>query len=280
MDRWSDHSSKASEHRHCGASTKATTIPFHEVERGFEVAKKTLRRNLFSAVTPSKIPDMVYKQLVSLITRGHLKPGEKLPSERAMAMQLGVSRQSIREAIYRATTAGLMEVRQGEGTFIISSFKGNLRQPLSILLTEQAEKVFEFLEIRKLIEGWCAERASEAATPADLKKMQGILRKMEKVKPPESAWEKADLDFHSCIAAATHNVLALHVMEGLKDSFHTYFRVKKYNAKPERKYALLRHHRGILEAIRQKDPKKARKKITEHLDYVEKMITEDIIGKR
>jgi GntR family transcriptional repressor for pyruvate dehydrogenase complex len=173
-----------------------------------------------------------------------------------------------------------MEVRQGEGTFIISSFKGNLRQPLSILLTEQAEKVFEFLEIRKLIEGWCAERASEAATAADLKKMQGVLKKMEKVNPSESVWERADLDFHSFIAAATHNVLAMHVMEGLKDSFHTYFRVKKYHTKPERKDLLLEQHRGILEAIRQKEPKKARKKVMEHLDYVEKMITEDIIGKR
>lgn len=242
--------------------------------------KSTRQKTLFSAVTPSKIPDMVYKQLVSLITKGHLKPGEKLPSERAMAQELGVSRQSIREAIYRATTAGLMEVRQGEGAFIISSFKGNLRQPLSILLEEEAEKVFEFLEIRKLIEGWCAERACHAATPADLKKMQNILKKMEKVKPAQSAWEKADLDFHSSIAVSTHNVLAMHVMEGLKDSFHTYFRVKKYSTKPERKDALLGQHRAILEAIREKEPKRARKKIMEHLDYVEKMITEDILGKR
>ena len=242
--------------------------------------KTTRPKNLFSAVTPRKIPEMVYKQLVSLITKGHLRPGEKLPSERTMATELGVSRQSIREAIYRATTAGLIEVRQGEGTFILSSFKGNMRAPLSILLTEQAEKVFEFLEIRKLIECWCAERAAEAATPADLKTMQGLVKKMEKVKPAESAWEKADLEFHSFIAAATHNVLAMHVMEGLKDSFDTYFRVKKFSTKPERKDALLGQHRRILDAIRQRDPKKARRKIVEHLDYVEKMINEDIIGKR
>ena len=245
-----------------------------------KVRKKTRPRNLFSTVTPRKIPDMVYKQLVSLITRGHLKPGEKLPSERAMALDLGVSRQSIREAIYRASTAGLLEVRQGEGTFILSSFKGSLRQPLSILLTEQAEKVFEFLEIRKLIEGWCAERASEAATPADLRKMERVLKKMERAMPAESVWEKADLEFHSFIAAATHNVLAMHVMEGLKDSFQTYFRVKKFSTKPERKDVLLGQNRRILEAIRQKEPRKARKKIMEHLDYVEEMIAEDIIGRR
>jgi GntR family transcriptional repressor for pyruvate dehydrogenase complex len=235
------------------------------------------QRSLFSAVTPSKIPDAVYKQLVTLITRGHLRPGQRLPSERAMAEELGVSRQSIREGISRAKTAGLIEVRQGEGTFIISSLEGNLRQPLSILLEEQAEKVFEFLEIRKLIEAWCAERASKAATAADLKKMQEILKKMEKVKPPEPTWERADLDFHSSIAGATHNVIAMHVMEGLKDSFHTYFRVKKFTTRPERKDLLLKQHRAIFEAIRQKNPKEARKKIIEHLDYVEQMITEDLL---
>ena len=245
-----------------------------------KAVKSKRPKNLFSTVTPNKIPDMVYKQLVSLITRGHLRPGEKLPPERTMAVELGVSRQSIREAIYRATTVGLMEVRQGEGTFIISSLKGNLREPLSILIEEQAEKVFEFLEIRKLIEGWCAQRAAEAATPADLKKMNGILKKMERVKPAESAWEKADLDFHSSIAAATHNVLAMHVMEGLKDSFHTYFRIKKYTTRPERKDMLLKQHRDILEAIRKKEPKKAGKEMRVHLDYVERMITEDILRKR
>lgn len=242
--------------------------------------KPSRERNLFSAVTPRKIPDMVYKQLVSLITKGHLKPGEKLPSERAMALELGVSRQSIREALYRAATAGLIEVRQGEGAFILSSFKGSLRKPLSILLTEKAEKIFEFIEIRKVIEGWCAQRASVAAAPSDLKRLQSILKKMERVKPPERGWEKADLDFHSSLAAATHNVLAMHVMEGLKDSFRTYFRLKKYSTKPERKDVLLRQHKAIVEAIRQKNGKKAKKNILNHLDYVEKMINEDILGKR
>jgi GntR family transcriptional regulator, transcriptional repressor for pyruvate dehydrogenase complex len=245
--------------------------------RAGKPTKSVKPKNLFSAVTPSKIPDVVYKQLVSLIAKGHLRPGEKLPAERAMAQELGVSRQSIREAIYRAKTAGLIEVRQGEGTFVISSVKGDFKSPLSILLEEQAEKVFEFLEIRKPIEAWCAERASEAATPADLKRMQGILRKMERVKPPEPAWERADLDFHASVAAATHNVIAMHVMEGLKDSFRTYFRVKKFTTKPERKEVLLRQHKDIFEAIRQKNPKEARKKIIEHLDYVVGMITEDLI---
>jgi len=245
-----------------------------------KLEKSGNRKNLFSAVKPSNIPDAVYKQLVSLITRGQLKPGDRLPSERAMATDLGVSRQSIREAIYRAKTAGLVEVRQGGGAFVISSLKRSLSAPLSILLGDRASKVFEFLEIRKIIEVWCVERASEAATSADLRKMQGILKKMEVSNPPQREWEKMDLDFHSSIAAATHNIVAMHVMEGLKDSFRTYFRVKKFTTKPERKDVVIQQHMAVFEAIKKRNPKEAKKKILEHLAYVEKMISEDLLGKK
>jgi GntR family transcriptional regulator, transcriptional repressor for pyruvate dehydrogenase complex len=233
----------------------------------------------FSTVKQRKIPDIVYKQLVSLITSGHFKPGEKLPSERDMALELGVSRQSIREAIYRAKIEGLIEVKQGGGTFVISSIKETLRPPLSILLEEQVENIFKFLEIRKVIEGWCAEKASTTAKPADIKEMQAILSKMENAKLSDQRWEKADLSFHSAIAAATHNLIAMHVMEGLKDSFSEYFRVKKFRTKPERKDLLLKQHKALFKAIKERDPRKAREKMLEHLDYVDTIINTDLLGK-
>jgi GntR family transcriptional regulator, transcriptional repressor for pyruvate dehydrogenase complex len=233
-------------------------------------------KRLFSAVRPSKIPDILYKQLVSLITKGHIKPGERLPSERDLALELGVSRQSIREAVFRAKAAGLIEVRQGGGSFVISSLRGNLKPALSILLEEQAEKVFEFLEIRKLIETWCAEKAAVAAKSQDLKKMEGILKRMERGKPTTEGWEKADLDFHSSLAGATHNVIAMHIMEGLKESFHGYFRVKQFTTRTERKGLLLQQHKRIFDSIKRKNPRDARKKVLEHLDYVEEWIREEL----
>jgi GntR family transcriptional repressor for pyruvate dehydrogenase complex len=233
-------------------------------------------KRLFSSVTPSRIPDVLYRQLVSLITSGRIEPGERLPSERDMALELGVSRQSVREAIYRAKAAGLIEVRQGGGTFVISSLRGSLQPPLSLLLQGQAEKIFEFLEIRRLVEAWCAEKAARTANGPDLKRMQSILRRMEKVKPTTERWETADLDFHSTVAAATHNVIAMHIMEGLKESFHSYFKVKKFTPQTERKDLLLKQHRAIFEAIRRKNPREARKKALEHLDYVERWIAEAV----
>jgi GntR family transcriptional repressor for pyruvate dehydrogenase complex len=235
------------------------------------------QQNLFSTVTPRKIPDVVYKQLVSLISSGRLKPGEKLPSEREMATDMGISRQSIREAINKAKTVGLIEVRQGGGTVVVSSVGGQLKAPLAIILEEQAEKIFEFLDIRKLFEGWCAEKAAMAAKAADMRALQESLKRMERHEPGEAAWEKADLRFHSAIAAASHNVIAIHIMDGLKSSFNDYFKAKKFALGPERKDVLSQQHTGILAAIQQKNPQKAKARVTEHLEYVAEVIRRDFL---
>jgi GntR family transcriptional repressor for pyruvate dehydrogenase complex len=234
-------------------------------------------QNLFSTVTPRKIPDVVYQQLVSLIASGRLKPGEKLPSERDMAADMGVSRQSIREAINQARTVGLIEVRQGGSTVVVSSVKEHLKTPLAIILEEQGEKILEFLDVRKLFECWCAEKAAAAAKPADVRSMQALLRRMERLQPGEAAWEKADLSFHSAIAAASHNVIAIHIMEGLKASFNSYFKAKKFALGPECKELLHRQHQNVLLAIRQKNPPAAMDRMREHLEYVEDVIRRDFL---
>ncbi|MFZ2446046.1 MAG: FadR/GntR family transcriptional regulator [Syntrophobacteraceae bacterium] len=224
--------------------------------------------NLFFAVTPRKVSEGIYQQLVSLIASGRLKPGARLPSERTMALDLGVSRQSIREAIHRAVAQGLIEVRQGDGTFVISSVRESLKPALSIILEKQAERIFDFLEIRKVIEAWCAEKAALSAKASDIRKMRGLLKKMEGLEPGEAKWEKADLEFHSSIAAASHNLVAVHIMEGLKDSFNQYFRTKKFAIEVESKEMLTEQHRAIFEAIQNKDSNEARAKIHEHLEFV------------
>lgn len=231
---------------------------------------------LFSPIRTSKISDEVYKQLVSLISDGQLKPGEKLPSEREMASDLGISRQSIREALYRAEIMGLIEVRQGEGSFVLSSVGETLKPPLLVLLEEEAGRIFEFLEVRKLIEGWCAGKATAEATAEDLDRMAGIVERMAASTPGDSQWEDVDVEFHLSIAAATHNVIAIHIMEALKESFGSFFRFRKVLTRPEKKELLLRHHHEIYRAISQRDPSLAKRKVIDHLNYIEKKIREEM----
>jgi GntR family transcriptional repressor for pyruvate dehydrogenase complex len=235
------------------------------------------RAPLFSTVTPRKIPDVVYKQLVALIASGRLKPGEKLPSERDMALDMGVSRQSVREAIHQARTMGLIEVRHGGGSVVVSSVIEQLKTPLAVLLEEQAETIFEFLDIRTLFESWCAERAARSAKTADLRAMASHLKAMSRLEPGGAEWERSDLAFHAAVAAASHNLVAIHIMDGLKSSFTTYFKAKKFALGPERKDLLHSQHTGIYEAIRQHDAQAAGARMRAHLSYVEDVIRRDVL---
>ena len=229
-------------------------------------------KGVFSPIKTTKIPDEVYKQIVSLISRGEIRPSEKLPSEREISTELGVSRQSVREALYRAETMGLIEVRQGEGSFVRSSVSNNLKAPLEVIIGEQAERVFEFLEIRKLFEGWCAEKAATEANDEDLKKIKNILDRMKKLKTTDKQWEETDLAFHFAVVSAANHVIAIHIMEALKVNFTTFFDFRQILEKIDKKELLWQHHYDIYDAIKQKKPQAAKQKLVDHLNFMEKTI--------
>lgn len=240
------------------------------------MARNEQLNKLFSPIKTSKLSDEVYNQIVSLISRGKLKPGDKIPSERDLASDLGISRQSIREALNRAEVMGLIEVRQGEGSFILSSINKSLKPPLTIILEKEAERIFEFLEIRKLIEGWCAEKAATEATSEDLKNMQEILDKMKKFASKDKQWEELDLELHVSFAKATHNVIAVHMMEALKANFRPFFKFAKSMPRSEKIDVLWQHHYEIFAAIKQKNPEAAQKKAIDHLNFIEEKLKEDM----
>ena len=231
---------------------------------------------LFSRIKSSKLSDEVYNQIVLLISRGKLIPGDKIPSERELAADLGISRQSVREALNRAEIMGLIEVRQGEGSFILSSINKTFKPPLTIILEKEAERVFEFLEIRKLIEGWCAEKAASEATIEDLENMEEILAEMKKVVSKDKQWEVLDLKLHLSFAIATHNVVAVHMMEALKTNFRPFFKFTKSMPHSEKIDVIWQHHYEIFRAIKNRNPQAAKKKAIDHLKYIEEKLKKDM----
>lgn len=233
-------------------------------------------KNLFSPVKTSKKSDEAYNQLFSLISSGKLNPGDKIPSERELAAELRISRQSIREALNRAEVMGLIKVRQGEGSFILSSVKESLKPPLTLIIEKEAERIFEFLEIRKLVEGWCAEKAAVEATREDLQNMNEILKKMKQVVSKDKQWEELDLELHLSFAKATHNVIAVHIMEALKSNFGPFFKFTKTMPSSERMDVLWQHHYEIFRAIERREPQTAKLKVIAHLDFIKEKLTEDM----
>ena len=125
------------------------------------MTKSTHFSNPFAPIRKKKILDEVYDQLISLISNGKLRPREQLPPERVLARELKVSRQSIREALKKAESKGLITVRQGEGTFVRSAASEWMETPLLVMMAEEIERIYEFIEIRKLIEVWCASKSEK-----------------------------------------------------------------------------------------------------------------------
>lgn len=189
---------------------------------------------------------------------------------------MGISRQSIREALNRAEVMRLIEVRQGEGSFILSSVNESLKPPLTLIMEKEVERIFDFLEIRKLVEGWCAEKAAVEATADELENMQEILDKMKKVAAKDKQWEAMDLALHLSFAKATHNVIAVHIMEALKSNFRPFFKFTKSMPSSERIDVLWQHHYEIFSAIKQKDPVTAKKKVIAHLNFIEEKLKADM----
>ncbi|MEW5912701.1 MAG: FadR/GntR family transcriptional regulator [Thermodesulfobacteriota bacterium] len=229
-----------------------------------------INTGLFSSIKTSKVSEEVYRQLVSLIGSGKLKPGDQLPPERSLASELGVSRQSVREAIYKAEVMGLLQVRQGEGSFVLSSVGELLKPPLAVLLEAESEAVFDFLAMRKLLEGWCAERAALAATDEDLAEIKDVLDRMERTELTDKDWEHLDVEFHLSVAAASHNVVAVHIMEALKHNFDVFFNFRqRIKEVPDSAELIWQHHYDVYRAIADRDPRLARQKLEDHLNYIE-----------
>jgi len=227
-----------------------------------------------------KILDEVYDQLLSLISNGKLKPGERLPPERVLARDLKVSRQSIREALKRGESKGLVKVRQGEGTFILSAASHLIESPFLTLMTEEVEKIYEFIEIRKLIEVWCAKKAAEFITAKELKKMEKALSEMEKLIDSREILGKPDIDFHIAIAEASHNTLMVHMMTTIKQIFLSMFKISNFIRRPEKNKILIKQHQEIYEAIKNRNPELAGKKMERHLLFVESEWREEMNRQR
>ena len=152
---------------------------------------------------------------------------------------------------------------------------GSSRQPGSVREDSfLCDIVFEFLEIRKLFEGWCAEKAATAANDEDLTQIKHILDRMKKLKTTDKQWEETDLAFHFAIVSAANHVIAIHIMEALKVNFTTFFDFRQILEKIDKKELLWEHHYEIYDAIKQRKPQLAKQRLVDHLDFIEETIRE------
>jgi GntR family transcriptional repressor for pyruvate dehydrogenase complex len=231
----------------------------------------------FAPVKSGRKSDDVYAQIAEFIRAGRFAPGTKLPAERELAATFRTSRQTIREALYRAELNGLIEVRHGTGSFVAEHAPhapGELDLPLIELIRKEAHRIGEFFEIRRAIEGWCAARAAQAAPENVLADMKARLDAMRALDVTDEAWEKNDIAFHAALAAATGNPIAVKIMAILREGFSAFYRFKRFIPNREDQKLIWQHHADIYEGVKRRDGAAARAAIVAHMDFIEEKLAE------
>ena len=130
-------------------------------------------------MTAPRLADVVAREIEQRVLAGRLKPGDRLPSERDLSAQLGVSRASLREAIHKLAARGLLESRQGGGTFVTNRLDSGFGNPWEEILRDHPAVHEDMLEFRYMLEGRAAECAAQRATVADRERVRQCLAQLE-----------------------------------------------------------------------------------------------------
>jgi DNA-binding FadR family transcriptional regulator len=206
-------------------------------------------------------------QLSALIASGEFAVGQRLPSERELAAQLGVSRPSLREALIALELEGLVEVRVGAGIWVTAASGRDPETPVQ----QEGEGPFELLRARWLIEGEIAAMAAREAGDAELAIIRATLTEMERLEKKHQDFSAYDREFHVGIAASTRNGVIQAVVEDLWDRGRgaMWRLMEQHFQTPALQAASVSDHRAILEALVAHDPREARNAMRAHLKRVD-----------
>ncbi|HWP34539.1 MAG TPA: FCD domain-containing protein [Thermodesulfobacteriota bacterium] len=217
----------------------------------------------FRAPLASKrIREDVLAQIRHLIESGHLKRGDRLPTERELAESFMVSRASVREALRILEALGVIRCRPGEGTFVREHPADWLAGPLARLLVTPADAAAELLELRRLLEPELARLAAERAAPDDVRRLAAALDGQA----GGADGIESDRLFHRAVAAAAGNRVALRLVEtavGLLAELGA-----PAWTLPGSRDVVLAAHRRLVEAVRAGDGWAARQAMLDELDRI------------
>ncbi len=224
---------------------------------------------MLKPVNPKKISDQVFDQLRELITRGEIKPGDQLMTERELSSAMNVSRTSIRNAITRLVTIGLLENRQGQGTFVRTPDPQG-KNPLAAAMTGQNIRLEDLLEVRLGLECNAAALAASRAVDEDIRFMEKSIEEMEIEIREGRTGAEADVSFHMAIAYATKNPVQIYLMRSFYDLLFYGIKENLYYLyqNSERIASIQRQHSEIFHAIRSHDQAQSYSAMKDHIIYV------------
>ena len=231
--------------------------------------------NSIKRVKSEPLRAKVYAQLKEKLLWGEWKDGEKLPSESDLCKLFGVSRVTVRAAVQQLEILGLVEIRQGGGTFVRNFSSLDTTDSLQPLIQIQKHQdIITVLEYRKIIEKGTIGLAQEKIVPEDIESLEAIYKTMKQSTSDINLFSEADLAFHYCIAQISRNPMIL----------KTYTMINEILSQAMSDIVSLlgcgdglTYHRRIIEALKAGDKQNSENIMEEHIDITIKRVLENNI---
>lgn len=170
-------------------------------------------KNYLTPIRSQSMVDLVISRLTDAIISGELKPGDQIPVETELVQNLGIGRNTVREAIRILVSHGVLEIRRADGTYVCDGFSPKILDPMiySVILQYQSASYQEILELRKMIEnGIMLTLFRDGIGDTAWKKIdaayQSLVRSLSVPEPDPESIAAADVDFHNSFSEATGNL--------------------------------------------------------------------------
>ena len=221
--------------------------------------------------------DEALRHILDLIFQGKLPPGSRLPAERELAELIGVSRNTLRDALNKLEARGYIERRDRSGNYVCTAIPQSLSAPLEEIVQNDVVGLRDIVDIRKALEIWAARKAAETPTADTLKELKQCLKTMTANAALRSdeqfkRYSAADERIHEIIAAMTGNPVYVHL-------FHYFIALLQRSITITRELMQepfaahnLKVHEALYVAIAAADPDAAEQAMKDHFQFVEELI--------
>jgi GntR family transcriptional regulator, transcriptional repressor for pyruvate dehydrogenase complex len=217
------------------------------------------------------LTDDAINKIKQMIVSGELRPGDRLPRESDLAERLGLSRNSLREAVRALSLIHVLDVRQGDGTYVTTLEPSLLLDAMAFVVDfHRDDTVLQFFEVRRILEPAAAAMAASAMSGEDI---GGLRKLLDELGPSPTVEELVanDIEFHRRIAAGSGNQVLCSLIEGLSGPTQR-ARIWRGLTQQDAVTRTLDEHRLIYDAIASRQPEIARARATVHVAGVEQWL--------
>lgn len=224
--------------------------------------------NMLPNLKQGNLVESVFETLRDNILSGQFAEGERLQPQETLGEQLGVSRTVIREALNKLALLGLVDIRQGSGTFVRAPRAGEVISPALEVLMANKEFIQELTEVRYYLEQTIARLAAKRANEEDILKLREFVTNMEEcvVMGDTAGYAVQDLAFHMALADTSGNTVLAHMLDVVRESMLRF--MKDFTRIPGAPKTAQEHHAAIVDAVARHDTRGAEHHMQEHIAFV------------